>query len=373
MASNDTAEQWRAERWHVAPERWLEVLRDEYLTGYLDAGGSAVRFVSGDAAVLAAVEDHVESLCGAQGCRFTRLNCGELTADGRRPDYHRIEKLFFAVTAGVDWRGLAERQTRAMLAALGVTVPPDCGLSELDRIAAANGRDVNDLVREYQTQVTQRLVADRTMEYEFRAALTALGRAQLLPESLSPTTEEVLLAWFAGGTVPGGAAALKRIHIFERITAANARHMLRSYLHWLPQVGYQGQVVSLDFRPYERKQRGAAQALAAVMRQLRAARESGMSAEEVARLSDEAGAAGLLTYSDRAYTDMLALLRRFIDEIDRFEHLLLLVLTTPDFYVADSPRHYGNYDALQTRIGLEVRDAHRANPAAALVHLGGLS
>jgi hypothetical protein len=68
---------------------------------------------------------------------------------------------------------------------------------------------------------------------------------------------------------------------------------------------------------------------------------------------------------------MLSMLRRFIDEIDWFDRFLLVVLTTPEFYHRDSCRSYFNYDALQTRIGLEVRDARRANPAASLVHLGG--
>jgi hypothetical protein len=68
---------------------------------------------------------------------------------------------------------------------------------------------------------------------------------------------------------------------------------------------------------------------------------------------------------------MLNMLRRFIDEVDWFERLLLVVLTTPRFYDDTSRRNYFNYDALQTRIGLEVHDARRPNPCANLVHLGG--
>ena len=72
---------------------------------------------------------------------------------------------------------------------------------------------------------------------------------------------------------------------------------------------------------------------------------------------------------------MLTMLRRFIDEIDTLDNFLLVVLTSPRFYkdksIDDSVRRcYFDYDALQTRIGQEVHDAHRANLAASLVHLG---
>ena len=67
---------------------------------------------------------------------------------------------------------------------------------------------------------------------------------------------------------------------------------------------------------------------------------------------------------------------RFIDEIDRFERLFLVILTSPNFYKDKTldptvQRCYFDYDALQTRIGQEVHDARNANPAASLVQLGG--
>ena len=80
---------------------------------------------------------------------------------------------------------------------------------------------------------------DNGMALEFRAAVTALGRAQLIPDAVSPTTEEVLLKWFAGKTMPGAANTLKRVQIYERISLANARHMLISFSRWLPRTGTQ--------------------------------------------------------------------------------------------------------------------------------------
>ena len=98
---------------------------------------------------------------------------------------------------------------------------------------------------------------------------------------------------------------------------------------------------------------------------------AGASKERLEALLAEGAAEPAISYSNLAYMQMLAQLRRFIDEIDWFERFMLVVLTTPGFYDDASARNYWDYDALQSRIGLEVHDVQRANPAAALVHLGG--
>lgn len=271
----------------------------------------------------------------------------------------------------MDWHSWAALQTRKKLAELGVYVADERRLSDLERIAADNQRDLRDLLNQYEQAVTAEQLRDHRMALEFRIAITALGRALLVPDSVTPTTEEVLLAWFAGQTLPGAAAALKRIHIFERINQGNARQMLASFCRWLPGTGHQGLVAVLDFRPYERKKASRAQRDQEPLARIRAAHARNAPAEELRRLiSEEGEAEPAVTYSDQAYRHMLALLRRFIDEIDGFERFCLLVLTSPAFYDSSSRRNYFDYNALQTRIGLEVRDARRANPAAALVHLG---
>ena len=52
---------------------------------------------------------------------------------------------------------------------------------------------------------------------------------------------------------------------------------------------------------------------------------------------------------------------------------MLLVLATetssPLSPAAEQAAQAGQFDALQTRIGLEVNDQKKSNPAAALVHL----
>jgi hypothetical protein len=213
------------------------------------------------------------------------------------------------------------------------------------------------------------------MSIEFRTAVTALGRAQLIPDAVTPTTEEVLLGWFAGRSLPGAASALKKVQIYERINLSNARAMLGSFCRWLPHTGHAGLVVTLDFRPYEYKRMARARRQAEQLQLVRDALARGATPEEVARLAaDESHLEPDVAYSDTAYMQMLTMIRRFIDEIDRFERFLLVVLTSPGFYKDKTldptvKRCYFDYDALQTRIGQEVHDARYANPAASLVHL----
>ena len=69
---------------------------------------------------------------------------------------------------------------------------------------------------------------------------------------------------------------------------------------------------------------------------------------------------------------MLDLLRHFIDDVEAFPGMALIVLTTDAFYDESSPRSFYQYNALQTRIAQEVRDSKHPNPIAMLSHIGGV-
>jgi len=366
MATMDTS----GKRLLVAPEDFLRALDQECLLDYIKSGGSSVKFVSGSDVHLTLVQDRVRERARQENYHYALLNPGKPDSAGKRRDLHRMDKFFFEVTAGVDWKAWAETQARRYLAEHAIYLAPGRQIGDLDGIAQDNGRDPQDLLHQYQREFATTQLRDYGMSAEFRTAVTALGRAQLVPDAVTPTTEEVLLHWFAGKTLPGASTALKKIQIFERISLANARTMLVSFCRWLPKTGSHGLVVTLDFRPYEHKKIPKTQLLTEQLQRIDEALARGASAQELAQLRSAVGPEPAVTYSDPAYMQMLALLRRFIDEIDSFERFLLVVLTRPTFYDTESRRNYHNYDALQTRIGLEVRDARRANPAAALVHLG---
>ena len=170
--------------------------------------------------------------------------------------------------------------------------------------------------------------------------------------------------------MPGGASALKRVRIYDRISPYNARHYLASLCHWLPDAGQAGLVVVLDMRPYEHRKPAKGRQAETTLLVIREALQRGATPSEVDALARVAEEAPPVDYGPTAYMQLLSLIRHFIDEIDRFGHFLLVVLTSPQFYDMASPRSYFNYDALQTRIGLEVHDTVKADPAASLVHLG---
>jgi len=351
-------------------ERWLKVLREEYLDDFVPAGGSVVKVATGPAAELDRVRQSMEAMAREGNYCYAHLDPAATDEDGKKKDVHRIDRFFFEVTREVDFRARAAEQARRHLESRGIRISSHRALNDLEGIAADNGRDPADLMNQYQLELATPQLRDLGMAVEFRTAVTALGRAQLMPDSAPPTTEEVLLGWFAGRALPGGAAALKKVQIYDRITQANARTMLESFCRWLPRIGKTGLVVTLDFRPYEYKKLSKTVHNDQKLKRLEEAIRSGADHRELLNLID-APEPFAVHYGDNAYHQMLSTIRRFIDEIDWFERLVLVILTSPDFYDASSPRNYFNYDALQTRIGLEVRGASRANPAASLVHLGG--
>lgn len=355
---------------HVSPDVWLNTIHREYLSDYIKSGGSTVKFISGDDATLSSTQSTLHSMSLREGYFHVHLDTAVPLPDGKNPDLHRIDRFFFAATKPVDWSARTRAEAIAYLDSRGIVLQPGRALKDIDGIASDNGRDPTDLINQFQRELVTGLITDRGMAIEFRAAVGALIRGQLLPDSMSPTTEEVLLEWFAGRTMPGAAAALKRIHIFERITRGNARHLLGSFCRWLPKVGHGGLVLTLDFRPYEHKKIPRGRRQTATLQALQQAIAAGAPKDRLEALLAEGAAEPAVSYSDLAYMQMLAQLRRFIDEIDWFERFMLIVLTTPRFYDDSSTRNYWDYDALQSRVGLEVHDARRANPAAALVHLG---
>lgn len=360
----------------ISPSEWTNTLKNEYLAEFIKAGGSAVRVISGPDDTLASIERTILDIAGDEGYFTAQLDPSQPDPAGKRPDLHRIDKFFFAVTRDVDWKARAAEQAKQFLQSRGIYLTEGRALNDLDGIAADNDRDPQDLLNQYQAEFATPQLRDPALSVEFRAAVTALGRAQLIPDSMSPTTEEVLLAWFQGKTLPGGAAALKKAGVYERIQQANARFMLASFCHWLPSAGKSGLVVTLDFRPYEHKRLPHAARISQQNKLVREAVERGAAQSELAAILSSFEEAPEISYSDAAYMQMLTSIRRFIDEIDWLEHFLLVILTTPRFYHSRAfdptvKRSYFDYDALQTRIGLEVHDAGRANPCAALAHLGG--
>jgi len=355
----------------LTPDEWLTGFDDRYLADYVPSGGSVVRFVSGDAAALDDVREGLERIGADRQYHYRYLDAEVRQPYSRAPRLHAIECFYSAVTDGVDWQGWARRQAEQVLDRLGVRVPDGCRLGDIERLAALNGRDRNWLMQRYQREADE-TVQDRAMTVEFRSAVTNLWVDQLLPDTSSPGRAEVLTSWLRGQSAPlGGARVLRGCQIYGRISPTNARHYLVSFCEWARRTGHSGVLAVLDFRAYERvgQGRGGAEA---VLGEIRAALARGEDLDTIRRIAGKSeDERPSVKYSKAAYMQMLSLLRRFIDEIDRFPGMALVVMTKPQFYGPDlaNERRFRDYNALHTRIGQEVSDRLRANPDAALVHL----
>lgn len=360
----------------ISLNRWINIIDSEYLSDYIQSGGSAVKVITGDTGTLEKASALVHEKAIQYGYYAIDIDPGMVNDQGKRPDLHRIENFFFSATRNVDWKLWAEKQARQYLESRGIYLDANRRLNDIEGIAEDNERDAQDLLNQYQRELATPQIKDPRLSIEFRAAITALSRSLLIPDSISPTTEEVLLNWFRGKSVPGALSALKKVQIFERINTGNARAMLTSFCRWLPNTGKHGLVATLDFRPYEYKKVSKSKRQQEQLRELHDAIAQGASNEELTAIKNhEKWIEPDVIYSDAAYMQMLTMVRRFIDEVGIFERFLLIILTSPNFYKdksieRDVKRCYFDYDALQTRIGQEVHDASHANPAASLVYLG---
>ena len=165
----------------VPPSEWLALLQSEYLADYVKNGGSAVKVVSGAPEQIEQVSRDLREAAAGDGYFFAHLDPAAPGENDRRPDLHRIDRFFYAVARDVDWKDWAGAQARKHFADHGVRIAEDRALSDLEGIAQDNGREASDLLSEYQRGVATEQIRDRGMAVEFRAAVTALGRAQLLP------------------------------------------------------------------------------------------------------------------------------------------------------------------------------------------------
>ncbi len=358
----------------ISPEQWIETMHREYFDDYFSSGGSAVKFISGNNDTLEYVIQEIDNQASRCNYHLAILDPTKLDDNCKKPDLHRIEKFFFQVTSKFKWQYWAEQNARKYLLQQGIHISPDRELNDIERIAADNNRDVSDLINNFQAGFATSLLRENSLSLDFRIALTALSRAQIFSESMTPTKEEVLLAWLQGKRIGGDLAALKTIQIYSRIDRTNARHMLTSFCQWLPRTEKSGMVVILDLRPYEKKKITKIRQTQDILSRLQDARSREANADEIYSIMDEVSEESGVYYTEQAYLQMLQLLRMFIDDADVFRGFCLIVLTSPKFYIkSDATRNFFNYDALQTRIGLEVRDQKKANPSAALVHMENIA
>jgi hypothetical protein len=318
----------------MSPEEWVTVVEREYLGDFVRQGGAAVKFAVATTDVGRLDLQRRLMLAGnADDYQVVALNAVDVRL-------HMIDRLFHAVARQVDWDSLVRTFLERLLRARGLRLPPAGEPVSIARLATLNAEHEELLRTNLRRALANELFEDFTMTREFRLALIALCAAQLDPTD-NPALEAAIKQWLRGELRL--ASEVKRALIFQKITRANARHMLFSLAHWLTLAGKSGLVLVLDTARYA----------------------------EAVRPSQR-GEGNY--YSTSATIDLFEVLRQLIDATDEVHSLFVAVLVAPSFLqpqLQDDRRGIRSYQALYFRIWDEVYDRNRENPLASLVRIDG--
>jgi hypothetical protein len=309
---------------------YARFLGEEYLSGYVDGGGSAVKLaVAADDPIARSLIDHVGEVGRQAGYLVA-------TVDGSTTRLHMLEQVFFALSRQVDWDDLAAATARQALSAIGYPAPAASADLSLDRLAAHHGVDARELKRDVDRELQRRVYHDYAMVQEFRVAMLRLCQAHLRTGQVAEAEHRAVLDWLGGELRQ--VSVLKSALIFRRIARHNARQMLFSLAHWLATNGRPGLVLVLD------------------------ARRLG-----VARRPNPEEREGYY-YTKAALLDAYEVLRQLVDNTDELAHCLIVVVGAPEL-LTDRARGLDAYQALKLRVFDEVRDRRRDNPFSSLVRL----
>lgn len=310
---------------------WLEAMDQHYLGGYVDAGGSSVKFA------VCFEGTQPRNVVAELGERSRRLGYLTVDVDAATTKVHFIEQLLARVSDQVPWTELTDRILADFARENHWLVPeafsPGEGVvAQLDR---ENGLGEQQISLELQRTIGRRVLQDRSLAKDFRVAMTWLLRARLGGGPEGETINQHITDWL-GGRIRA-VSELRQYQIFTKVNRANARHLLGSLLEWVRRAGRPGVVVMVDAGRLLEKQRATD---------------------------------GSINYTKAALLDAYEVFRQCIDSTDEFDGLLLCVFVPPAFLDIESRgRGLGAYPALMGRVYDDVRDRNLANPLAALIRL----
>ena len=315
----------------IETTEYLEFLRTEYLTDFVDRGGAAVKFL------VPCDDSEATSLHAGLAEIAQRSHYLYAYVDAAFDKVHMIDQVFFAVARQIDWESLSENFLRQAFTEIAFPIPEGSGdlncCHHSTKLRLRPGRTESTVNQRLQ----QNLLKDYQMSHEFRVAMLRLCQSKLIDNNAAASERAAVLEWLRGEL--RHIAQLRSALIFRRIARHNARHMLFSLARWVVRNGYSGLLVDLDIRRCAVVKRGAS-------------------------LSP-----GDIYYSKAAVMDAYEVLRQLVDATDEFSACCVTIATAPEFLTDDS-RGLATYTALQLRIWDEVRDRTRTNPLSALVRLG---
>ncbi len=313
----------------ISPDEYVGFLAREYLRGYVDTGGSAVKFAVAADSVAPSFRDQLVGEAREAGYAVA-------TVDAATTRVHLMEQIFFEVARQVDWDGLAAEALRGATTAAGFPPPTD-DVPTLDALAVHYRTDARELKRDVDRELQLRIFKDFNMVQEFRIAMLRLCQAAFRTGQVSDAEHAALLEWLRGDLRQ--MSALKSALIYRRIARHNARQMLFSLPHWLATNGCAGLLVVID------------------VRRLGVARRP--------PVEERAGQ----YYTRLGLLDAYEVLRQLIDSTDELARCCIVVIAAPEL-LTDELRGLDAYQALKLRIFDEIRDRRRDNPFSSLVRVG---
>lgn len=327
-------------------DAWLDLIKGEYLRGFVASGGAAVKFlVPQEGCEAAALVQPLRQAAESHGFHFASVDATETKV-------HMVEQIFHRVARTVPWEDLAHARASAVLREKNYLLPQE-GPGTLSQVAGLNRQDIGEARASIRAALRDAVYRDYAMTEEFRLAMMQLCMGRLDVDEVGGPMQGAVLQWLRGELRLMG--ALKRARIFQKIGRHNARYLLASLAYWLHAAGKGGLVLTIDISRFLVSSRGM----------LRARGPAGP-----AQVTD----GGVieprpLYYSLPAVIDGYEVLRQFVDGTDEMQYVLVLVLAPASFLMADEQRGLRAYDALYLRIWDDVRDRGRANPLAPLVRI----
>ncbi len=310
---------------------WLEIIKGEYLCGFVKDGGSAVKFVVPS-------REYLGKLLGIRLTRMASdLDYIAVNVDAGETRVHMPQEIFFRIAERIDWRILARRVVLKLCEDLPYRtdgIDPAGDTSILEAISVANDVEESQVALDLRRRLPSAVTRNQSMSRDFRLAMTHLCLTEMGGDGQNLEAMP-LLEWLTGRS--RRVSNVRAYSIYNSIVRTNARHFLESLLYWVRFAGYSGTMILLDDTRVTLR---------------RNPRD------------------GMRFYSRSAVMDHYELLRELIDSTDRLPGLFMVVLATEDFLDPDERgKGFTIYRALLGRIAEEVRDRNRSNPMAALVRL----
>ena len=314
----------------ISAEKWLKFIREEYLSTFIQDGGSSIKFVVGS-------EDSRTRLRDVFRTDALHHNFLFVPIDGATScRAHMPQDFFFSLASRIDWHNLSRRVVVSLMKERSYDVANadiDGKGNVVEAVAHASGMRMEDTLLDMRPVLAEKVLRNPVFTKAFRTAMYQLCLSNWRRgDGLQGT--EPLLEWLKGTVT--AVSGVRQFGITTAINRTTARYFIQSALSWVRFAGLTGTVIVFD-----------------------------NSRVTLARNPRD----GKRYYTRLMAIDHYEMLRELVDDIGRLPATLLVLTSDPDFADDQAQRGWSIYPALQTRIMDDVRARNVVNPAAALIRL----